>query len=830
MYFGYRSIPAVLLCMALLFTGCAGAQQTTDEAPEATEQQAERPDNDNDFKPYSEVVTDDAETEEGLFDTHRIDDQLLYEIPDSLLGKDMLLVTRIAKTADNIGYGGMKANEMVIRWERQFDRILLRVASYTNVADPDEPIYQAVRQSNLEPIIMSFDIEALSEDGEGTVIDVTQLFTSDVPAIGLQQGRRQSFGVRRLDNDRTYLESVRSFPENIEVRHLLTYEAQSPPSNSSTNTISLVMNQSMVLLPAEPMQRRLADERVGYFSIEQVDFGRDAQRAERRTYISRWRLEPSDWDAFERGELVEPKEPIVYYVDAATPEKWRPYLKQGVFDWNEAFEAAGFKNAIKAKMAPTPEEDPDFSPEDIRNSTMRYYASETQNAFGPRTVDPRTGEIIGSDIGWYHNVMNLLRNWYFVQTAAANEEARGVEFEEEVMGELIRFVSAHEVGHTLGLPHNWGSSYAIPVDSLRSPTYTSDHGTAASIMDYARFNYIAQPEDGVENFMPRLGEYDLWSIEWGYRPIPEADNPDDERPILNEWIKERADDPRYFYGRQSANPIDPRSQREALGDDGIEASRLGVANLQRILPNVLEWTHQEGENFETAEEIYGRIIAQWDLYMGHVGRYIGGVYENHKTYDQDGAVYEMVAADRQRDAMDFLNEFVFQTPEWMLEDELLDRVEHGGFIERIRQRQVNVLNLILDPQRMARLIEGEARHGAEAYQVSDMLADMRAGIWTELGQAEAIDPFRRNLQRSHIDRLGHLMTAEVDTPPAQFRDFLNFTPVNVAQSDIRAFVRGELNDLRSDIERAERRSNDRSTQLHLQDALVRINDILEGDA
>ena len=477
-------LPALLLAAVLLFAGCAGSQEATTDAPPEPEEETE----DTPYEPYSEVITAEAESDEGLFTSHRIDDDLFYEIPDSLLGKEMLLVTRIAQTADNIGYGGEKANEQVVRWERRSDKVLLRVAQYSNVADPDEPIYQAVRNSNFEPILMSFDIEALTEDSSGVVIDATSLYTSDVPALGLQQGRRSAYGVRRLDASRTYLDSVNSYPENIEVQHLLTYQAQNPPSNSSTNAISLMMNQSMVLLPAEPMQRRLADQRVGFFSIEQVDFGRDAQRAVERTYISRWRLEPSDMEAFERGELVEPVEPIVYYIDPATPEQWRPYLKQGVEDWNEAFEAAGFKNAIMAKDPPTAEEDPEFSPENVRYSTIRYFASETQNAYGPRTVDPRTGEILDADIGWYHNVMNLLRDWYFVQTAAANPEARGVEFEEDVMGELIRFVSAHEVGHTLGLPHNWGSAVAIPVDSLRSPTYTANNGTAASIMDYARFN------------------------------------------------------------------------------------------------------------------------------------------------------------------------------------------------------------------------------------------------------------------------------------------------------------------------------------------------------
>ncbi|MES3629793.1 MAG: zinc-dependent metalloprotease [Longimonas sp.] len=802
---------------ALLFTGCASSQSAVSD--------------DNDQPPtssYDEIVTG-AESDEGLFTAHTKDDQLYYEIPDSLLGREMLMVSRIAQTANNIGFGGEKANTQVLRWERNRDKVLLRRVSYDNVADPDLPIYGAVRNANFEPIIMAFDIEAHNADSSAVVIDTTPLFTTDVPALGLQQSRRQQYQVRRLDAARTFLERAASYPENIEVRNVLTYDAQEPPSNGSTNSISLKMNHSMVLLPEEPMQARLCDDRVGYFSVNQVDYGREEHRAVERCYITRWRLEPSDPEAYADGELVEPVEPIVFYIDPNTPERYREHLKQGVDDWQGAFEAAGFKNAIMAKDPPTEEEDPEFSPEDIRYSVIRYFPSEIPNAYGPHVHDPRSGEILKSHIGWYHNVANLLRNWYFIQTAASNPDARTVDFDDDVMGELIRFVSAHEVGHTLGLPHNWGSSHAVPVDSLRSPTYTAENGTAASIMDYARFNYIAQPEDGVEHFDPKVGPYDEWSIEWGYRLLPEHDSPDAERETLNAWIVERADDPRYFYGGSNPLGADPRSQREALGDDNMEAGELGIANLQRIVPNLMSWTARDGELYDQMGELYGEVVTQWNRYLGHVTTNLGGVFETHKSYDQDGLVYEVVPPEQQQRAMEFLNTHAFETPEWLIDEEVLRRIEGSGAIERVRTIQVGVVDDVLDPMRMARLIEAEAMHGAdEVYTALDLLEGVRSGVWTELAQGEAIDAYRRALQRGYLDRMHHLLNEEPDMPSGPIVEFFNLTPVDVAQSDIRPYVRGELRTLEGEIQRALNRTPDRATELHLQDALDRISKTLDS--
>lgn len=781
-----------------------------------------------DIQPYSKVVTKKHKTDEGLFKVHTKDDNYLFEIPDSLLRREMLMVTRIAKTASNIGFGGGKTNTQVLRWEKKNKNILLRVVSHDVVADTILPVHEAVVNSNLEPILFSFPIKAFSKDSTATVIDATSLFSSDVKPLGFPSFYRKKYQATRIDKTRSYIERVSSYPRNIEVRHVKTYLANKAPSNSAVGSITLEMSNSMVLLPKVPMKRRYFDERVGWFARGQTDYGLEAQKSKTVTYLDRYRLEvkEEDIEKFKRGELVEPKKQIVYYVDRATPEEWVPYIIQGVNDWQVAFEAAGFKNAIVGKRAPTKEEDPEYSPEDLRYSVIRYLASPIPNANGPHVSDPRSGEILESDINWYHNVMTLLHNWFFIQTAAINPDARGNEFKTEVMGRLIRFVSSHELGHTLGLPHNMGSSVAYPVDSLRSATFTKKYGTAPSIMDYARFNYIAQPGDEDVALMPNIGVYDKYAIAWGYRPILNK-TAKEEKPILDAWILKHAGDPMYRFGHQQAGGVvDPSSQTEDLGDDAMKASMYGIKNLKRILPRLEEWTSEKGKNYDELSTMYGQLLSQFNRYMGHVSANIGGVYEYYKTSDQEGAVYTHVDKAKQREALQFVINELFKTPTWMLDENIFSKTEFSGSIERVRGLQARTLNNILDAGRMARMIENETLNGSsKAYTLVTMMNDLRKGVWNEVYSGRSIDTYRRNLQRAHLDRLNYLLN-EAKNQRGTNRGYFKLSGITINQSDVKSVVRGELKRLQKDVKRA-MNSGNTLRRYHLQDVVDRIDIILE---
>jgi hypothetical protein len=780
------------------------------------------------IKPYAKVVTKDHKTDEGLFKVHTKDDAYLFEIPDSLLQREMLMVTRIAKTASGIGFGGAKANTQVLRWEKKNKHILLRIVSHSIVADTILPVNEAVRNSNLEPILFSFPIKAFSKDSTATVIDATSLFATDIKPLGFPASYRKRYGVTKMDKDRSYLNRVSSYPQNIEVRHVKTYLASKAPSNTALGSITLEMSNSMVLLPKVPMKRRYFDERVGWFARGQTDYGLKDQRSKTVAYLDRYRLEVKDEDIekFNNRELVEPKKQIVYYVDRATPKEWVPYIIQGVNDWQSAFETAGFKNAIVGKMAPTEAEDPEYSPEDVRYSVIRYLASPIPNANGPHVSDPRSGEILESDINWYHNVMTLLHNWFFIQTAAINPDARGNNFKTETMGRLIRFVSSHELGHTLGLPHNMGSSVAYPVDSLRSASFTSKYGTAPSIMDYARFNYIAQPEDKGVALMPNIGIYDKYAISWGYRPILNTDAKS-EKATLDAWILKRAGDPMYRFGHQQAGGVvDPSSQTEDLGDDAMKASMYGIKNLKRILPRLEEWTSEKGENYEELSTMYGQLFSQFNRYMGHVTANVGGVYEYYKTSDQEGAVYTHVTKAKQKEAIQFVVDELFETPTWMLDENIFSKTQFSGAIERVRSLQARTLNNILDAGRMARIIENETLNGAsKAYTLINMMRDLRKGVWSEIYAGRSIDTYRRNLQRAHLDRLDFLLNEAKDQKGAN-SGYYKKSGININQSDVKSVARGELKRLQSDVKAASNSGNT-LTRYHLKDVVDRIDLILD---
>ncbi len=789
-------------------------------------------------KAYKDVVTDKAVTRKGLFWVHKVEDKWFFELGDSLLGRDILVVNRIIKAPIDtrsgfIGFAGDEINENVIRFEKgPNNKIFLRNISFSVYAkDSTKPMYKTVQNSNVQPISAAFDIKAFSKDSTGSVIELTDYMSGDNDILFFAPFFKTALRIGGLQADKSYIVDVRSFPTNTEIKTVKTYSKMPMPSpipglapSGPTGNATFELNSSMVILPKVAMKPRYYDDRVAYFTTGYTDFDADPQGVKDVSLITRWRLEPKDEDIekMKRGELVEPKKPIIYYIDPATPAKWVPYLIQGVNDWQKAFEKAGFKNAIMAKVAPTKEEDSTWSLEDARYSAIVYKPSDIPNASGPHVHDPRSGEIIESHINWYHNVMRLLRDWYLIQASPSDPRARKANFDDELMGQLIRFVSSHEVGHTLGLPHNMGSSSSVPVEKLRDKAWVEANGHTPSIMDYARFNYVAQPEDNISpaGLYPRIGEYDLWSIEWGYKPIF-GQSEDQEKQTLNDWVKARFSNNRLRF--LHIDGIDPRAQTECIGDNNMKASEYGIRNLKWMLPKIPSWVNEKAENYETLSEIYGEVFGQFSRYMGHVAMNLGGIYTDYKTTDQDGPVYSVVPKAQQKEAMAFLQKQLFETPTWLLDKTILDRIT-SPTSDRISALQDQYLGSLLSSARLQRLVSSANREQG-TYRIDEYMDDLRKGIWSELATRKPIDAYRRNLQKSFVERVGSIVSPA--PTPAGGGIVINFGPaIDPKKSDILSVAKGTLRQLKAEIVAALPLYTDRMSKMHLQDLNERIEKIL----
>lgn len=787
-------------------------------------------------KPYKEVITSKAVSSKGLFTVHKVEDKYYFELADSLFNRKIMAVSRLSKVAGGTGmYGGELANQQVIRFEKGPDnKVFVRVVIVINVAgDSSQPIYKAVSNSNLDPIAAAFDIKSLGKDSTGVVIDVTDYFKGDNQVVSMTPGVKRRLTLSGLQPDKSYIESIRSYPINTEVKTVKTFSstsgtpslgspipAPSVPAASAAGSITVEMNTSFILLPATPMRKRPADIRVGYFTDDFTVYDDNQQKVEQSEFAVRWRLEPKDgeWDKWKNGELVEPKKPIVYYIDPATPKKWRPYLIQGVNDWQAAFEKAGFKNAIMAKE--WPENDTTMSLEDARYSVIRYFASDIENAYGPNIHDPRSGEIIESHIGWYHNVMKLLHDWFFVQTAAVYPDARKMKYDDDLMGMLIRFVSSHEVGHTLGLRHNMGSSSKTPVEKLRDKAFVEANGHTASIMDYARFNYVAQPEDNIGRMglFPRIGDYDLWAVEWGYKYVDAKDD-DDEKKQLSKLYNDRlAKNPRIWFGTyEYGNFADPRTQSEDLGDNAMKASDYGIKNLKRIVANLPEWTKEEADQYKNLSEMYSQVLIQYQRYLGHVVRNVGGYYETQKSVEQNGLVYEVTPKATQKEAVAFLQKQLFETPSWLYDKNVLNRIS-SPVSDQLSLLQDNMMASLLNPSRLERLLTGANRFD-NTYTIEEFYSDLKKGIWSEVPARKKIEVYRRNLQKSYVERMILLINPPAPVQAGAFT--IRFGP-DVLKTDISSLTRAHLTTLRSEFLAAAPAMTDPMTRYHLQDLAERI--------
>jgi len=705
-------------------------------------------------------ITFNMKVDKGLITTYQNKkNELYFEIDKSLLSKDLLVVTRLAQIpSDYSGYlnAGSKTAEHVVEFVKQGQKILLKEVSYSNIANINDPISISVSENNFKPILAAFEIKNSDEDSY--LINVTNYFMSDSPGFNIIRSYdKENYKIGGVDKKRSFIDSANSFAKNIEILHTLTFSANKAPRKNQTKSFTFQINHSIIALPDDLMPIRYEDKRVGWFNTEKINYSSDALKSEKFSIIRRWRLEPSDIDAYKKGDLVEPIKQIVYYLDPATPIKWRKYFKMGIEDWNTAFEKAGFKNAIIAKDPPTKEEDPDFSPEDIRYSTVRYVASTTRNAVGPSVSDPRTGEILESDIIWYHNHLRSYRNRYLIETGAANPKARTLETPEEEIGEMMRRVISHEIGHALGLPHNMKASSAYPVDSLRSGNFTQKFGIASSIMDYARYNYVAQPGDKNIRFIRQIGPYDDYSIEWGYRYFGET--PENERETLRIIVDSKSLNPIYMFGGYGN---DPNSQTENIGDDPVRASMYGIKNLKIVANNLENWTMQPNGNYDDLNEIYGELISVYRRYIYHVHNIVGGIYNTTHNSNQPGVTtYLNTDVSKQKEALLFLDQNLWKTQDWLMKKKLVSKIKEEGVLASFQNLQIGALNRFLSVDKLNRMLSAQESLLGNALTVEQLLNSLFKTIATK---PFSEDLFEQRLQLHFIDRINLLMT-EKDLNP-----------------------------------------------------------------